>query len=150
MSRAIPSAVFSQPPIGQVGLSEEQVRQLFGLLQLSIRHRFFYSQLFLQAVEQYGDVDIFTANFRPLKATLSGLPDRVFMKLVVCAKTNKVVGLHMCGEDSPEIVQVNDLLLIFFCAFSFNSTDTIFTLVIIKPFEIPGVCSCCESWLDQG
>ncbi|XP_010087135.2 glutathione reductase, chloroplastic [Morus notabilis] len=79
--RAIPSAVFSQPPIGQVGLSEEQ------------------------AVEQYGDVDIFTANFRPLKATLSGLPDRVFMKLVVCAKTNKVVGLHMCGEDSPEIVQ---------------------------------------------
>lgn len=79
--RAIPSAVFSQPPIAQVGLTEEQ------------------------AVEQYGDVDIFTANFRPLKATLSGLPDRVFMKLIVCAKTNKVLGLHMCGEDSPEIVQ---------------------------------------------
>ncbi|PON38000.1 Trypanothione reductase [Parasponia andersonii] len=79
--RAVPSAVFSQPPIGQVGLSEEH------------------------AVEQYGDIDIFTANFRPLKATLSGLPDRVFMKLVVCAKTNKVLGLHMCGEDSPEIVQ---------------------------------------------
>ncbi|PON95025.1 Glutathione-disulfide reductase [Trema orientale] len=78
---AVPSAVFSQPPIGQVGLSEEH------------------------AVEQYGDIDIFTANFRPLKATLSGLPDRVFMKLVVCAKTNKVLGLHMCGEDSPEIVQ---------------------------------------------
>lgn len=79
--RAIPSAVFSQPPIAQVGLTEEQ------------------------AVEQYGDVDIFTANFRPLKATLSGLPDRVFMKLIVCVKTNKVLGLHMCGEDSPEIVQ---------------------------------------------
>ncbi|KAI4349447.1 hypothetical protein L6164_010034 [Bauhinia variegata] len=79
--RAVPSAVFSQPPIGQVGLTEEQ------------------------AVKQYGDVDIFTANFRPLKATLSGLPDRVFMKLVVWAKTNKVLGLHMCGEDSPEIVQ---------------------------------------------
>ncbi|KAM6575096.1 hypothetical protein CsatA_023423 [Cannabis sativa] len=79
--RAVPSAVFSQPPTGQVGLTEEQ------------------------AVEQYGDVDIFTANFRPLKATISGLPDRVFMKLVVCAKTNKVLGLHMCGEDSPEIVQ---------------------------------------------
>ncbi|XP_061369064.1 glutathione reductase, chloroplastic-like [Gastrolobium bilobum] len=79
--RAVPSAVFSQPPIGQVGLTEEQ------------------------AVEQYGDVDIFSANFRPLKATLSGLPDRVFMKLVVCAKTNKVLGLHVCGEDSPEIVQ---------------------------------------------
>lgn len=79
--RAVPSAVFSQPPIGQVGLTEEQ------------------------AIERYGDVDIFTANFRPLKATLSGLPDRVFMKLLVCANTNKVIGLHMCGEDAPEIVQ---------------------------------------------
>ncbi|XAR58599.1 Glutathione-disulfide reductase [Bertholletia excelsa] len=78
---AIPSAVFSQPPIGQVGLTEEQ------------------------AVKEYGDVDIFTANFRPLKATVSGLPDRIFMKLIVCAKTNKVLGLHMCGEDTPEIVQ---------------------------------------------
>ncbi|KAK4767214.1 hypothetical protein SAY86_014964 [Trapa natans] len=78
---AIPSAVFSQPPIGQVGLTEEQ------------------------AIQQYSDVDIFTANFRPLKATLSGLPDRIFMKLIVCAKTNKVLGLHMCGEDSPEIMQ---------------------------------------------
>ncbi|KAK3036865.1 hypothetical protein RJ639_031483 [Escallonia herrerae] len=79
--RAVPSAVFSQPPIGQVGLSEEQ------------------------AVKEYGDIDVFTSNFRPLKATVSGLPDRVFMKIIVCAKTDKVVGLHMCGEDSPEIVQ---------------------------------------------
>ncbi|KAG7989485.1 hypothetical protein I3843_03G240700 [Carya illinoinensis] len=79
--RDVPSAVFSQPPIGQVGLTEEQ------------------------AIQKYGDVDIFTANFRPLKATLSGLPDRVFMKLIVCATTNKVLGLHMCGDDSPEIVQ---------------------------------------------
>ncbi|KAH7863206.1 hypothetical protein Vadar_014725 [Vaccinium darrowii] len=79
--RAVPSAVFSQPPIGQVGISEEQ------------------------AVKEYGDVDVFTANFRPLKATLSGLPDRIFMKLIVCAKTRKVLGLHMCGEDSPELVQ---------------------------------------------
>ncbi|RVX20866.1 Glutathione reductase, chloroplastic [Vitis vinifera] len=79
--RAVPSAVFSQPPIGQVGLTEEQ------------------------AIQKYGDIDVYTANFRPLKATLSGLPDRVFMKLIVCAKTNKVLGLHMCGEDSPEIVQ---------------------------------------------
>ncbi|KAJ6687370.1 THIOREDOXIN REDUCTASE 1-RELATED-RELATED [Salix koriyanagi] len=79
--RAVPSAVFSQPPIGQVGLTEEQ------------------------ATKEYGDIDVFTANFRPLKATLSGLPDRVFMKLIVCAKTNNVLGLNMCGEDSPEIVQ---------------------------------------------
>ncbi|CAK9143787.1 unnamed protein product [Ilex paraguariensis] len=79
--RAIPSAVFSQPPIGQVGLTEEQ------------------------AIKEYGDVDIYTANFRPLKAALSGLPDLIFMKLLVCAKSNKVLGLHMCGEDSAEIVQ---------------------------------------------
>ncbi|KAG9142915.1 hypothetical protein Leryth_016279 [Lithospermum erythrorhizon] len=79
--RAVPSAVFSQPPTGQVGLTEEE------------------------AVKEYGDVDIYTANFRPMKATLSGLPDRAFMKLIVCAKTNKVIGLHMCGDDSPEIVQ---------------------------------------------
>lgn len=79
--RAVPAAVFSQPPIGGVGFTEEQ------------------------AVEQDGDVDIYTANFRPLKATLSGLPDRVFMKLIVSAKTNEVLGLHMCGDDAPEIVQ---------------------------------------------
>lgn len=79
--RAVASAVFSQPPTGQVGLTEEE------------------------AVKEYGDVDIYTANFRPMKATLSGLPDRTFMKLIVCAKTNKVIGLHMCGDDSPEIVQ---------------------------------------------
>lgn len=60
----------------------------------------------VQAIQEYGDVDVFTSNYRPLKATISGLPDRVFMKLIVCAKTNKVLGLHMCGEDSPEIVQV--------------------------------------------
>uniref|UniRef100_A0A6N2KTJ0 Pyridine nucleotide-disulphide oxidoreductase dimerisation domain-containing protein n=1 Tax=Salix viminalis TaxID=40686 RepID=A0A6N2KTJ0_SALVM len=59
----------------------------------------------IEATKEYGDIDVFTANFRPLKATLSGLPDRVFMKLIVCAKTNKVLGLNMCGEDSPEIVQ---------------------------------------------
>ncbi|KAF3574088.1 hypothetical protein F2Q69_00061837 [Brassica cretica] len=79
--RAVPCAVFSQPPIGTVGLTEEQ------------------------AIEQYGDIDVFTSNFKPLKATLSGLPDRVFMKLIVCANTNKVLGVHMCGEDSPEIIQ---------------------------------------------
>ncbi|CAA3018958.1 glutathione reductase, chloroplastic, partial [Olea europaea subsp. europaea] len=79
--RAVPSAVFSQPPIGQVGLTEEQ------------------------AIKEYGDVDVYTANFRPLKATLSGLPDRIFMKLIACAKTDKVLGLHICGEDSPEIIQ---------------------------------------------
>lgn len=70
------------------------------------------SIIVMQAIQEHGDVDIYTANFRPLKATLSGLPDRVFMKLIVCAKTNKVLGLHMCGDDSPEIVQVSVYLYI--------------------------------------
>ncbi|TKY66563.1 Glutathione reductase [Spatholobus suberectus] len=39
------------------------------------------------------------------QATVSGLPEWVFMKLVICAKTNEVLGLHVCGEDAPEIVQ---------------------------------------------
>lgn len=78
---AVPSAVFSQPPIGQVGLTEEK------------------------AIEKYGDVDVYTSNFRPLRATLSGLPDRVYMKVIVCANTNKVLGVHVCGEDAPEIIQ---------------------------------------------
>ncbi|KAJ3673884.1 hypothetical protein LUZ60_005876 [Juncus effusus] len=79
--RAVPAAVFSQPPIGQVGLTEQQ------------------------AIEEYGDIDVYTSNFRPLKATVSGLPDRVYMKMIVCAKTNVVLGVHMCGDDSPEIIQ---------------------------------------------
>jgi glutathione reductase (NADPH) len=69
----------------------------------------------MQAVEKYGDVDVFVANFRPLKATLSGLPDRVLMKIIVCATTNKVVGVHMCGDDAPEITQVYDFILIYSC-----------------------------------
>ncbi|KAL5224320.1 hypothetical protein ABZP36_010959 [Zizania latifolia] len=78
---AVPSAVFSQPPIGQVGLTEEK------------------------AIEEYGDVDVYTSNFRPLRATLSGLLDCVYMKVIVCSNTNKVLGVHMCGEDAPEIIQ---------------------------------------------
>ena len=75
----------------------------------------------LQATKEYGDIDVFTGNFRPLKATLSGLPDRVFMKLIVCAKTNKVLGLNMCGEDSPEIVQV--FFLVLFNGYVFSEVD---------------------------
>lgn len=72
----------------------------------------------VQAIKEFGNVDVYTANFRPLKGTLSGLPDRAFMKLIVCAKTNKVVGLHICGEDAPEIIQVAYSLLSFISNFS--------------------------------
>lgn len=115
--RAVPAAVFSQPPIGGVGFTEEQVNNLWQAKSIDINdllnilmnctnYDLLTFWLFAQAVEQDGDVDIYTANFRPLKATLSGLPDRVFMKLIVSAKTNEVLGLHMCGDDAPEIVQV--------------------------------------------
>ena len=63
------------------------------------------------------------------------------MKLIVCAKTNKVLGLHMCGEDSPEIVQVlavvatvvSKFLLVMICEFSIH-----LVLQLLKP----GICSC--------
>jgi glutathione reductase (NADPH) len=77
----VPSAVFSQPPIGAVGLTEEQARR------------------------QYGDVDIYMARFKPMKNTLSGREERTLMKLVVDARTDRVLGCHMLGPDAPEIMQ---------------------------------------------
>jgi glutathione reductase (NADPH) len=77
----IPSAVFSSPPIGTVGLSEGQARA------------------------QYGDVDVYVSSFSPMKYTLSGRDEKTFMKLVVDQKTDVVVGCHMMGLDAPEIVQ---------------------------------------------
>ncbi len=79
--RDIASAVFCQPELATVGLSEEQAR-----LQL-------------------GKVRIFTAAFRPMKYTVSGRNQRTFMKLVVEAATDKVVGVHMVGDDAAELIQ---------------------------------------------
>lgn len=77
----VPSAVFSQPPIGTVGLSEAR------------------------AMAKLGEVDIYKTTFRPLKHTLSGRDERTMMKLVVDAKSGRVVGAHMAGADAPEIIQ---------------------------------------------
>jgi glutathione reductase (NADPH) len=77
----VPSAVFSQPPVGTVGLSETQ------------------------AVEKLGRVDIYKASFRPLRHTLSGRDERTLVKLVVDAATQRVAGAHMVGADAPEIIQ---------------------------------------------
>lgn len=77
----VPTAVFSQPPLGTVGLTEEEARR------------------------EYGDVDIYRAHFKPMKNTLSGREERTLMKLVVDAKSDRVVGCHMLGPDAPEIVQ---------------------------------------------
>ncbi len=77
----VPSAVFSQPPIGTVGLTEAQAR------------------------EQYGAVDIYTSEFRALKHTLSGSDEQTFMKLIVDRASERVVGVHMVGPDAGEIIQ---------------------------------------------
>ncbi|KAK9804239.1 hypothetical protein WJX72_002925 [[Myrmecia] bisecta] len=78
---AIASAVFSSPPLATVGLSEEA------------------------AVKEHGDVDVFVATFRPMKNTLSGNPSKIMMKLIVDAKTSRVVGVHMIGPECAEIMQ---------------------------------------------
>ena len=77
----VPSAVFSNPPIGTVGLTEDEARQ------------------------KYRAVDIYQTRFRPMKNTLSGRSERTFMKLVVDAASDRVVGVHMLGPDAPEIIQ---------------------------------------------
>ncbi len=77
----VPSAVFSQPPIGSVGLSEEQARSKFD------------------------KVDTYSSEFRILKHTLTNNTERTLMKLVVDAETDIVVGAHMVGPDAAEIMQ---------------------------------------------
>jgi len=77
----VPAAVFSQPPVGTVGLSEEDARRA------------------------YGEVDVYRTTFRPLKATVSGRDERVMMKLVVDTRSDRVVGAHMVGDDAGEIIQ---------------------------------------------
>ncbi|WP_434557561.1 glutathione-disulfide reductase [Pseudomonas sp. Z4-20] len=79
--RMIPTAVFSLPNIGTVGLTEEQAR------------------------EEGHEVQIFESRFRPMKLTLTECQERTLMKLVVDARTDKVLGCHMVGPDAGEIVQ---------------------------------------------
>jgi glutathione reductase (NADPH) len=78
----IPTAVFCQPEVGTVGLTEDQ------------------------ACERFSKVDIFKATFRPMKATMSGRDTRMLMKLVVDATTDRVVGCHIVGDGAAEMVQV--------------------------------------------
>ena len=76
----IPSAVFSQPPVSVVGITEFEARKKY-------------------------DVEIFMSHFRPMKHTLSGRAEYIMMKIIVDKKTDVVLGVHMVGEDAPEIVQ---------------------------------------------
>ena len=76
----IPTAVFTQPPVGTVGLTEAEAR------------------------EKYGKVDVYRARFRPLKHTISGRNERVMIKLIVDPASDRVVGAHMVGLDA-EVIQ---------------------------------------------
>ena len=77
----VPSAVFSQPPVASVGLSEEQAR------------------------EKYSEVDTYSSEFRTLKHSITDNTERTLMKLIVDATSDKVVGAHMIGSDAAEIMQ---------------------------------------------
>jgi glutathione reductase (NADPH) len=77
----VPTAVFSHPSIGTVGLTEAAARA------------------------QHARIDIYTSTFRPLKHTLSGRDEHTFLKLVVDADTDRVLGCHMIGPDAGEIIQ---------------------------------------------
>ena len=83
----IPTAVFSQPEIGTVGLTEEKAR------------------------EMYRSVDIYKANFRPLRSMISGRDEKMLMKLVVDMESDKVLGCHILGGDAAEIVQMAAIAL---------------------------------------
>jgi glutathione reductase (NADPH) len=78
----VPSAVFTTPEIGTVGLSEQEARKIFDI------------------------VDIYLAQFRPLKATLSGREEKVMMKIVVDGATDQVLGVHVLGHDAGEMAQL--------------------------------------------
>jgi len=77
----VPSAVFSQPQIGAVGLTEAKAR------------------------ERYAEVEIYRSEFRPLKHTLTGQEETTMMKLIVDRASDRVLGAHMVGSDAAEIIQ---------------------------------------------
>jgi glutathione reductase (NADPH) len=77
----IPTAVFSQPEVGTVGMTEREARAHFS------------------------HVDIYKTDFRPIKSTMSGRDTRILMKLVVDGSTDRVVGCHIVGDTAAEIVQ---------------------------------------------
>jgi glutathione reductase (NADPH) len=78
----IPSAVFSHPPLGGVGLTEAQARN------------------------RLGTVKVYTSDFRPMKSVLANRNERALYKLVVDETSGRVVGAHMIGPDAPEILQL--------------------------------------------
>ncbi|MBO6693764.1 MULTISPECIES: glutathione-disulfide reductase [Alphaproteobacteria] len=79
---AIPSAVFSQPPLAGVGLTEAEARRV------------------------HGDVKVYSSDFRPMKNIFSEHPERGLYKMIVDETSEKILGIHMIGPEAPEILQV--------------------------------------------
>ncbi len=77
----IPTAVFCQPNIGTVGFTEDE------------------------ATAEFGNITLYKSSFRPMKHTISGRDEKTFMKLIVDASSDRVVGVHMMGPDAGEIIQ---------------------------------------------
>ena len=77
----VASAVFTQPELGTVGLSEED------------------------AAEK-GPIEVYATSFRPMQSAFAGRPDRVMMKLIVCAETRKVLGCHIVAPGAGEMIQL--------------------------------------------
>jgi len=77
----VPNAVFSQPPLAGVGLTEGQAR------------------------EKFGNIKVFTSDFRPMKNVFAERAERGLYKLVVDANTDKMLGVHLIGPEAPEILQ---------------------------------------------
>jgi len=78
----VPSAVFSQPPLAGVGLTERQARNT------------------------YGNIKIYSSDFRPMKNIFSDSPERGLYKMIVDEASEKILGIHMIGPEAPEILQV--------------------------------------------
>ncbi|HEX8232009.1 MAG TPA: glutathione-disulfide reductase [Caulobacteraceae bacterium] len=78
----VPTAVFSQPPVGTVGLSETEARRL------------------------HKKIDIYRTRFRPMKTAFAHSDERMLMKLVVDAESERILGCHIVGDDAPEVIQV--------------------------------------------
>jgi glutathione reductase (NADPH) len=85
--RSIPTAVFTTPEIGTIGLSEAEARA------------------------RHGVVDLYMTSFRAIKATLSGSEDRVMMKLLVDGETDRVLGVHLMGDGAGEMIQLLGIAL---------------------------------------
>jgi glutathione reductase (NADPH) len=79
--KLIPTAVFTQPNVGTIGLTEQQARQ------------------------EHGEITVYRSDFKPMKHTLSGSDERSFMKLIVDNVSDRVIGLHIVGEGAGEMLQ---------------------------------------------